>query len=58
MKYIRGGIKRDPTEIRSDIDKIIQADAYAPMHGLFGEKMVNVLQLNLQLRNRYGAPEA
>jgi K+-transporting ATPase c subunit len=44
--------------MRSDIDKIIQADAYAPMHGLFGEKMVNGLRLNLELRNRYGAPQA
>jgi K+-transporting ATPase ATPase C chain len=51
-------LKRDPAQVRPEIDKIIQADAYAPMHGLFGEKMVNVLQLNLELRNRYGAPQA
>jgi K+-transporting ATPase c subunit len=25
---------------------------------LFGEEMVNVLQLNLELRNRYGAPQS
>jgi potassium-transporting ATPase KdpC subunit len=51
-------LKRDPAQVRSEIYKIVQADAYAPMHGLFGEKMVNVLQLNLELRNRYGAPQA
>jgi K+-transporting ATPase ATPase C chain len=51
-------LKRDPAQVRTEIDKIIQADAYAPMQGLFGEKMVNVLRLNLELRNRYGAPQA
>ena len=33
--------KRDPARVRGD---------------LFGEKMVDVLQFNLQLRRRYGAP--
>lgn len=51
-------LKRDPVGVRSEIDTLIRTDAYAPMHGLFGEKMVNVLQLNLKLRNRYGAPQA
>jgi K+-transporting ATPase ATPase C chain len=50
--------KRDPAQIRNEIEDIIRTDAYAPMHGLFGEKMVNVLQLNLELRHRYGAPQA
>ena len=48
-------LKRDPAQIHSEIDALIRADAYAPMGGLFGEKMVNVLQLNLELRKRYGA---
>ncbi len=51
-------LMRDPVQIRSEIEKIVQADAYAPMRGLFGEKMVNVLQLNLELCNRYGTPQA
>jgi potassium-transporting ATPase KdpC subunit len=51
-------LKREPVQVRNEIDKIIRANAYAPMHGLFGEKMVNVLRLNLELRNRYGAPHA
>jgi K+-transporting ATPase ATPase C chain len=49
-----GDLKRDPAQVRGEIEKIIQADAYAPMRGLFGEKMVNVLQLNLDLRRRFG----
>lgn len=49
-------LKRDPAQVRSEINTIIQADAYAPMNGLFGERMVNVLRINLELRKRYGAP--
>jgi len=50
--------KRDPAQVRTEIDQILQADGFAPMGGLFGEKMINVLQVNLELRNRYGAPPA
>ena len=49
-------LKRDPAQVRSEINAIIQTDAYAPMNGLFGERMVNVLRVNLELRKRYGAP--
>jgi K+-transporting ATPase ATPase C chain len=51
-------LKRDPVQVRTEIDKLIRTDAYVPMHRLFGEEMVNVLRLNLELRNRYGAPQA
>jgi potassium-transporting ATPase KdpC subunit len=51
-------LRRDPTQIRSEIENLIRSNAYAPMHGLFGEEMLNVLQLNLRLTNRYGAPPA
>jgi len=50
-------LKRHPVQVRNEINTIIQTDAYAPMGGLFGEKMINVLQLNLELRQRYGAPQ-
>jgi potassium-transporting ATPase KdpC subunit len=50
-------LKRDPVQVRSEISTIIQTHAYAPMGGLFGEKMINVLQLNLELCKRYGAPQ-
>jgi K+-transporting ATPase ATPase C chain len=48
--------KWDPAVVRKEIEQILQAHARAPLHGLAGEKMVNVLQINLELRNRYGAP--
>jgi potassium-transporting ATPase KdpC subunit len=50
-------LKRDPAQVRGEIKQIIQADAYAPMGGLFGEKMVNVLRVNLELCKRYGTPQ-
>jgi len=48
--------KRDPAAIRGEIDQILQANAKAPFGGLAGEKMVNVLEVNLELRKHYGAP--
>jgi potassium-transporting ATPase KdpC subunit len=48
--------KRDPKQVRSEIEQILQQDASAPMGGLFGESIINVLQVNLELRNKYGAP--
>ena len=50
-------LKRDPVEVHNEIERAIQADAYAPMDGLVGEKIVNVLQLNLELRKSYGSPQ-
>ena len=35
---------------------MLQDDAFAPLGGLVGEKMINVLEVNLELRKRYGAP--
>ena len=49
--------KRDPSAVRGEIDQILQASAKAPFDGLAGEKLVNVLEVNLALRQRYGAPQ-
>jgi K+-transporting ATPase ATPase C chain len=51
-------LKRDPAQVRQEIDQVLQEHAFAPMYGLWGEKIVNVLEVNLELRNRYGAPPA
>ena len=51
-------VKRNPAQVRAEIDQILQNDAFAPMGGLFGEPMINVMQINLELRNRYGVPAA
>jgi len=49
--------KRDPKQVRSEIEQMVEANAWAPFGGLAGEKFVNVLQLNLTLRNKYGQPQ-
>lgn len=49
--------KRDPGAVRQEIEQILQANASAPLGGLAGEKLVNVLDVNLALRSQYGAPQ-
>ena len=49
--------KLDPKQVRDQIEQILEANASAPMGGLFGEKIVNVLQVNLELASRYGQPQ-
>ena len=48
------GHKRDPVQVRHDIEDLLQQKAFAPGGGLLGVPMVNVLELNLELRKRYG----
>jgi K+-transporting ATPase ATPase C chain len=47
--------KSDPAKTRNEIEQILKVNASAPFAGLAGEKMVNVLEVNLELRKRYGA---
>jgi K+-transporting ATPase ATPase C chain len=49
-------LKRNPADVRKEIEQILQDNASAPWGGLAGEKFVNVLEVNLALRKRYGAP--
>ncbi len=49
-------LKRDPAAVRKEIEQILQENASAPLGGLAGEKFVNVLEVNLELDRRYGAP--
>jgi len=49
-------LKRDPKVVQKEIEEILQENASAPWFGLAGEKLVNVLEVNLELRRRYGAP--
>jgi potassium-transporting ATPase KdpC subunit len=51
-------LRRDPAQVRQEINQILQEHAFAPMYGLWEEKIVNVLEVNLVLRQRYGAPPA
>ena len=50
--------KRDEGQVHTEIEQILQADEFAPFDGLVGENMVNVLQVNLELRKHFGAPPA
>ena len=49
-------LKRDPAAVRKEIGEILQKNASAPFGGLAGEKFINVLEVNLELRKRYGEP--
>jgi K+-transporting ATPase ATPase C chain len=49
-------LKKDPASVRKEIEQIVQQNASAPFNGLAGEKFVNVLELNLELRKLYGKP--
>ena len=51
-------LKRDPLVVRKDIAEILQKNASAAFGGLAGEKFVNVLEVNLELHKRYGAPSS
>jgi len=48
----------DPAQVRREIQSILEQRATAPGGGLFGAKMINVLEVNLELRSHYGAPAA
>ncbi len=50
--------ERDQGQVRNEIEQILQADVSAPIYGLVGENMVNVLEVNLELRKHFGAPPA
>ena len=42
-------------QVRTEIEQILQANASAPFDGLVGEKFVNVLEVNLELRKHLRA---
>lgn len=48
--------KRDSSALRAEIERLLNEKAFAPFDGLAGEKLINVLEVNLELRNRYGVP--
>jgi K+-transporting ATPase ATPase C chain len=49
--------QHDAGEIRKQIEQILQNNVSAPFGGLAGEKLVNVLEVNLELCNHYGLPK-
>jgi K+-transporting ATPase ATPase C chain len=47
--------KRDKAQVRTEIEALLREKIVAPLGGLVGPELVNVLEVNLALRNRYGA---
>jgi potassium-transporting ATPase KdpC subunit len=47
-------LKRE--DVYKEISELLRRQATAPLGGAVGVKMVNVLEINLELRRRYGAP--
>jgi potassium-transporting ATPase KdpC subunit len=49
-------LKRNQKIMRTEVKHLLNKKAFAPCWGLAGEKLVNVLEINLALHKRYGAP--
>jgi K+-transporting ATPase ATPase C chain len=45
--------KRNPAQVRTEIEALLGEMAAAPLGGLVGEKLVNVLEVNLALHQRF-----
>ena len=45
--------KQDQSQVRQQIEKLLQDKAEAPLNGMVGVKLVNVFEVNLALRDRY-----
>jgi K+-transporting ATPase ATPase C chain len=43
----------DEKKVRQDIEELLRANSFAPLGGLFGVPLVNVLETNLALQKRY-----
>jgi K+-transporting ATPase ATPase C chain len=48
--------KRDAAAVRREIEGLLAEKTHAPLGGLWGVEMVNVLEVNLELRKRFGEP--
>jgi K+-transporting ATPase ATPase C chain len=46
-------LKREKADVQKEIEKMLQEKAFAPLGGLVGVKLINVLEMNLALTNRY-----
>jgi K+-transporting ATPase ATPase C chain len=49
-------LNRDSLAVREEIKGILQKHAAIPFNGLTGEKFVNVFEINMELRRRFGPP--
>jgi K+-transporting ATPase ATPase C chain len=51
-------LSRDSVSVEKEIEAMVRKNARAPLGGVLGEPFVNVLEINLDLLQRYGAPPA
>jgi potassium-transporting ATPase KdpC subunit len=47
--------KQDPAKVRAVVDELLRDMAWAPLGGLAGVDLINVLEANMALRSRFGA---
>lgn len=50
--------KRDVSQVRGEIETMLAERSFAPLGGMVGVKMINVLEMNLSLANRYASAPA
>jgi potassium-transporting ATPase KdpC subunit len=50
-------LKRDPASVHDEIEALLESKSHAPLNGVAGEKLVNTMDVNLALREQYGAPQ-
>ena len=43
-------------KVRKEIEEMLRQECRSPLGGLYGEPLVNVLEMNLALRQRYQKP--
>ncbi len=46
-------LHRNPAQTRQQILRILQANAFSPLKGLAGDKLINVLKVNVQLQRQF-----
>lgn len=46
-------LNRNPLDVRNEIESVLKDHSSAPLFGLAGVELVNVLEINLELRKRY-----
>ena len=49
--------RKDEAQLEKEIQTLLEEKAEAPLGGLAGVKLINVLEINLALRDRYESPE-
>ena len=49
-------LKRNPADVRKEVEQILNDNASAPFGGLAGDKFINVMEVNLSLNKMYGNP--